>query len=66
LYQIQFEITKRAGTTGDFVVELLAVAGGVPTNTVLAAVTIPDASVPNGDSTLTATFSGPPLVAGTE
>jgi hypothetical protein len=66
LYQIQFEITKRAGTTGDFVVELLAVAGRVPTNTVLAAVTIPDASVPNGDSTLTATFSGPPLVAGTE
>jgi hypothetical protein len=48
------------------VVELLAVAGGMPTNTVLAAVTIPDASVSNGDSTLTATFSGPPLVAGTE
>lgn len=70
LHQIQFEITKKiAGSTGDdFVVELLAVgADGKPTNTVLATAVIPNASVPEDlDVTLTASFSGPPLVAGTE
>ena len=67
LHQIQIEVTKKPGTTGDYVVQLLDFgADGKPTNTVLATATIPDASVPDGDSTLTATFSGPPLVTGTE
>jgi hypothetical protein len=67
LHQIQIEVTKKPGTTGAYVVELLDFgADGKPTNTVLATATIPDAAVPEGDSTLTATFSGPPLVASTE
>jgi hypothetical protein len=67
LHQIQFGIRKQAGSTGDYVVELLDLGiDGKPTNTVLATATIPDASVPEGHSTLTASFAGPPLVAGTE
>ena len=67
LQQIQFEIIKNVGSTGDYVVELLAASGDVPTNTVLATVTILNASVPDGTSTLTATFSsGPLLTVGTE
>jgi hypothetical protein len=66
LHQIQFELIKEVGSTGNYVVELLAVAGGVPTNIALAQVTLPNVSVSNGPSMLTATFSGPSLVAGTE
>lgn len=66
LLQIQFEVIKDVGSSGDWVVHLLAVgADGKPTNTALASVTIPNASVPDGPSPLTASFSGPPLVAGT-
>lgn len=68
MYQIQFEVGKLAGSTGDYVVELLAVdADGRPTNTVLASATLPNDEVPSDDLTnVTATFSGPPLVAGTQ
>ena len=68
LHQIQFEIDHFAGSTGDYVVDLLDFsAEGVPTNTVLATATIPNASVPEGTAVLlTATFSGPRLTAGTE
>jgi hypothetical protein len=66
LQQIQFLVAKLTGTTGDFVVELLATAAGKPTNTVLAQVTVLDADVAEGDNVLvTAVFSGPQLVAGT-
>jgi hypothetical protein len=65
LHQIQFDVIKDAGSTGDYVVQLLAVgADGKPNNTVLAHAIVPNASVPDGPATLTANFGGPPLVAG--
>jgi hypothetical protein len=65
LLQIQFDVIKVAGSSGDYAVQLLAVgADGKPNDTVLAHAIIPDASVPEGPATLTANFSGPPLVAG--
>jgi hypothetical protein len=64
LHQIQFRNFKEPGSTGDYIVELLAVASNTPTNTVLATATIPNTSVADQDSAVTATFSGPQLVAG--
>jgi hypothetical protein len=65
LMQIQFDVIKDAGSMGDYVVQLLAVgADGKPNNTVLAHAIVPNASVPDGPTTLTASFAGPPLVAG--
>jgi hypothetical protein len=70
LRQIQFSVKKEAGTTGDYVVQLLRVSGGKPSPSpidVLASVTIPDAEVAtSSDATVTATFTGTALVAGTE
>src|SRR5262249_1767455 len=70
LRQIQFSVNKRPGSTGDYVVQLLKVVGGKPSNSpidVLATVTVPDAQVATStDAALTATFSGPALVAGTD
>jgi hypothetical protein len=61
LVTAQVGVTKNAGSTGDYVVQIVALDGsGTPTNTVLAAATIPNASVPTGDQTLTAAF-GPAL-----
>jgi hypothetical protein len=71
LRQIRAPITKDPGT-GDFVIQLVAVSGapnGTPSDyplDVLETVTIPDASVPDGESTLVGTFAGPRLVQGTE
>jgi hypothetical protein len=52
------------------VVQLLRVSGGQPSHSpidVLASVTVPDAQVASSsDATVTATFTGPALVAGTE
>jgi hypothetical protein len=65
LHQIQFDVIKDAGSAGDYVVQLLAVgADGKPNNTVLAHAIVPNDAVPDGATTLTASFSGPPLVAG--
>src|SRR5215217_7495117 len=70
LRQIQFSVNKKPGTTGDYVVQLLRVIAGKPSHSpvdVLATVTVPDAAVAaSGEATLTATFTGPALVAGTE
>jgi hypothetical protein len=70
LQQIQFSIVKQPATTGDYQVQLLKVIGGKPSHSptdVLASLTVPDAAVATGsDATLTATFAGPALVAGTE
>jgi hypothetical protein len=58
----QIEITK-SGSTGDWVLRLQDVdATGTPTNNLLAAETIPDSSVPTGDSLLTANFATPATV----
>jgi hypothetical protein len=69
LLQIQFEVQKDAASTGDYLVELLAVAvaNDEPTNTVLAQAIVLNTVVPVGFTVLvTATFAGPPLVAGTQ
>jgi hypothetical protein len=69
LQQIQFSIEKKPATTGDYQVQLLRVIGGKPSHSptdVLAALTVPDAAVAtSSDATLTATFAGPALIAGT-
>jgi hypothetical protein len=70
LRQIQFGVEKRAGTAGDYVVQLLKVVAGKPSHNpvdVLATAIVPDAAVATSDdATLTAAFAGPALVAGTE
>jgi hypothetical protein len=67
LHQIQIGVNKTSGTMGDYVVELLDLdVDGKPTNTVLATATIPNPGVPVGASMITASFAGPPLVAGVE
>jgi hypothetical protein len=71
LRRITAQITKDGGS-GDFIVQLVSVTGspdGTPSHLpldVLATTTIPNASVPTGEFTLTATFSGPEIVAGVE
>jgi hypothetical protein len=53
LRRLEFRIDKRKGTRADFLAQLLAVdqATGVPTNTVLAATTVPNDQVPRGRNT---------------
>ena len=60
------EITRQAGSNGDYIVQIVPVNGSaVPQNTVLASVTIADATVPTGNFTLNAVFATPPeVVAG--
>jgi hypothetical protein len=56
----------KTGATGDFAMQILATdSAGDPTNTVLASTTIPDASVPIGDSRIAGVFATPAnVVAG--
>ncbi len=70
LRRIVFPTRKPPGSLGDFVVQLLAVdENDVPVHLpagVLAEVIVPNDAVASGENvTLTAEFSGPPLVAGT-
>jgi hypothetical protein len=60
----EVEINKPAGfSLGDFVMQIVAVdAFGFPTNTVLASTTIPNASVPSGDSRIAGDFAAPASV----
>ncbi len=63
LTRAQVEIDKIGGA-GDWNLSINAVDGlGTPTNTVLAATTVPDASVPDGVGTLTGDFASPATVA---
>ena len=67
LRQIRFDIIKDPSSPGDWVVQLVKIVGignTKPSNSpldVLAANTIADASVPDWDSTLIASFAGPTL-----
>jgi hypothetical protein len=68
LKQISVEVTKQ-GFTEDYVVQLVKVNAGVPSESpldVLAAATIPGAQVPVGTSTLTAKFATTQLTPGTQ
>ena len=66
LTRATIEITRQAGSNGDYIVQIVEVNGSaVPQNSVLAAVTIADATVPTGNFTLNAVFPAPPeVVAG--
>lgn len=70
LRRIQFSIDKPAGSTGDYVVQLLRVDNSdTPLHApldMLAATTVADADVPEGESLLTANFAGPRLEAQTD
>lgn len=69
LRRIEFLVDKATGSSGDYVVQLLRVDTGTPSQAathVLAGITIPDADVPDGESTLAAHFNGPELEAGAE
>lgn len=72
LRQVRLAIGKGSGSTpGNFVVQLLETSGSpaIPDPgplAVLAAVTIPEAVVPEDVGTVVANFAGTPLVAGTE
>jgi hypothetical protein len=60
--QAQAEIGK-TGPGADFQLQILGVGGsGTPVDGILASATIPDASVPIGNSTLSATFQSPASV----
>jgi hypothetical protein len=69
LRQVRFVIDKQPDADpGDFVVQLVKTSGGVPESNaqaVLAASTVPDASVPQGVSTLVANFAGTRIRQGT-
>jgi hypothetical protein len=59
----QFSVYKDSATTGDYVLDLRTLAGSsVPTDTVLASTTVLNASVPDGQSLISNTFSAPPSV----
>jgi hypothetical protein len=59
---------KLAGSGGAYILRLSPVDGaGVPTNTILASASMPNLSVPDGNTTLTFTFADPAsVVAGTQ
>jgi Ca2+-binding RTX toxin-like protein len=65
LTRAEIDITKSSGTA-DYVIEIRTVDGsGRPTTTVLAATTVSNASVPMGDSFISASFPNPTnVVAG--
>jgi hypothetical protein len=55
LVRIEIEVNKAAVAPSDWVVQIVATDGaGVPTNTVLASGSVPDSSVPSGQSRLAA------------
>jgi hypothetical protein len=63
LVQGEVEVNKPASSNGDWVMEIYATDGsGIPTNTLLASTTIPNATVPAGDSRLVGTFAVPASV----
>jgi hypothetical protein len=61
----QIDVDKYVSSTpGDWIVSVNALdASGAPTDTMLASTSVPDASVPNGVSTITAHFAAPAAVA---
>jgi hypothetical protein len=69
LRKMQIPIVKTPNSPGDYIMQLVRVVNGVPLESpvaVLAAVTIPNASVPDGNSMLTGNFVGTHLVKETE
>ena len=63
LTRAEVDITKDVSFTRDYVVEIRTVDGsGLPTDTVLATATVANASVPVGDSLLSASFPNPATV----
>lgn len=69
LRRVEVLVSKDPGSTGDYQLQLVKVKAGVPSHDpldILAGVTIPDATVPSGNSRLSGEFIGPKLVQGTD
>ena len=73
LTRAELDVTKQAATNGDWVVEIRTVqpsddAAGEfePTSTILASTTVPNSSVPAGDSILNAVFATPAAVVASQ
>lgn len=67
VHQIRVAIYKGAGTTGNYVVQLVPVFNGTPAHQafwIFAASMVNDGDVPTGASTLVANFAGTPISAG--
>jgi hypothetical protein len=63
LTSAQLEVYKdHTSTTGDWVVDLLDTSAGIPVDGVLATVTVPDTTVPELGSLITANFATPASV----
>jgi len=60
LTRAQVLITKGSGSTGDYVLSINTVDGSdLPTTTVLASTTIPNTTVPEGETVLVGSFAAP-------
>ena len=60
----EIAVSNFATVPGDYRIDINAVDGtGIPTNDILASTTIPDTAVPDGQSTVTASFGHPAQVA---
>jgi hypothetical protein len=68
LVSTEIPTVKEPGSNGDYILRLSPVDNsGVPTNVVLAESSVANASVPDGESTLTFTFANPAsLLVGTQ
>jgi hypothetical protein len=63
LTHAQFSVYKESTSTGDYVLDVRTLAGSsVPTDNVLASTTVLNASVPDGQSLISNTFSAPASV----
>jgi hypothetical protein len=61
------DINKAPGSTGDYVMQVHTTDGaGIPTDTVLASTTIPNAPIPSGVSTIAGSFDAPAAVVAGE
>jgi large repetitive protein len=65
LTRAQVDVTKAPGSSGDWVLQVILnspIPVTTPTHAVIATTTVPDSSVPNGESTITGEFSDPPMI----
>jgi hypothetical protein len=65
LTRAEVDVTKAPGSSGNWIMQVILnspIPVGTPTHAVIATTTIPDSSVPNGQSTITGEFADPPTV----
>jgi hypothetical protein len=65
LTRAEVDVTKAPGSNGNWIMQVILnspIPVTTPTHAVIATTTIPDSSVPNGQSTITGEFADPPTV----